>query len=278
MKRALGIAVWLLAFSLLIAAVAEEMPVIEWSTPLPELTPTPTPKPTPTPTPTPKPTLTPAPTPAPTPTPPTLRRGDSGDEVAALQIQLIEHNYLSDKADGDFGGKTEKAVKQVQADAGYDQTGVADAQTRAYLLDHSAKFSSKKKFDAFMYATAFHDESDMLEVFIKNTGNSDISEVEIRLDQCNESKKVLGSFYGNRNTRRAIYWSTTTRPVSMAPGALESIAINFKGVVKSGDTDGDSNIRTFFEDGHFARVGLIAYTTADGVKHSASQYLYCRFR
>ena len=39
-----------------------------------------------------------------------LKRGDKGDEVAALQVKLIEHNYLMDGADGDFGGKTEKFV------------------------------------------------------------------------------------------------------------------------------------------------------------------------
>ena len=65
---------------------------------------------TPAPTETPAPSETPAPTPIPTPQP-RLERGDSGDEVKALQERLRELGFMTGAADGKFGPKTEEAVK-----------------------------------------------------------------------------------------------------------------------------------------------------------------------
>lgn len=55
----------------------------------------------------------------------TLARGSEGDDVAALQEGLIEKGYLSGKADGVFGWRTERAVKRLQSDLGVSQTGKA---------------------------------------------------------------------------------------------------------------------------------------------------------
>ena len=41
----------------------------------------------------------------------TLQKGSKGDDVKALQQRLIQLNYLSGTADGDFGGKTASAVE-----------------------------------------------------------------------------------------------------------------------------------------------------------------------
>ena len=73
-----------------------------------------------------------------------LKKGDKGDEVKALQLELIEHNYLTDGADGIFGGMTEKAIQQVQADAGLEQTGVADDATLEFLSNNYAEFEATK--------------------------------------------------------------------------------------------------------------------------------------
>ena len=55
-----------------------------------------------------------------------LKRGNSGDEVVQLQQQLIDVGALDDQADGKFGKKTEKAVKDLQAYFGQKKTGRAD--------------------------------------------------------------------------------------------------------------------------------------------------------
>jgi len=72
------------------------------------------PQPTETPVPTPVPTPTPEPTPVPTPEP-LLERGDSGEEVKALQQRLRELGLMTGAADGKFGPKTEQAVIDFKA-------------------------------------------------------------------------------------------------------------------------------------------------------------------
>lgn len=52
-----------------------------------------------------------------------LKRGSSGEEVAQLQQLLIDVGALTDTADGKFGKKTEKAVKDLQGYFGLKKTG-----------------------------------------------------------------------------------------------------------------------------------------------------------
>ncbi len=64
----------------------------------------------------------------------TLRRGDNGSAVRALQQQLIDQGYLNKEgADGNFGQITEKAVKSFQSAVGLTPDGVAWPQTTARL-------------------------------------------------------------------------------------------------------------------------------------------------
>ena len=95
--------------------------------------------------------------------------------IQALQVKLIEHNYLMDGADGDFGGKTEKAVKQVQADAGLEETGVADDATLAYLEDHYAVYEATKDSDALLYQLEWEPTLGLLMIHVKNTGRQRIT-------------------------------------------------------------------------------------------------------
>ena len=59
----------------------------------------------------------------------TMQKGDKSEDVRQLQNRLIELNYLAGGADGDFGGKTEAAVKLYQQTAGLEATGIADPAT-----------------------------------------------------------------------------------------------------------------------------------------------------
>ena len=59
----------------------------------------------------------------------TLKNGDSGDEVKALQEALAALGYDVGEPDGAFGATTEEAVKQFQADSGIEADGVAGPQT-----------------------------------------------------------------------------------------------------------------------------------------------------
>lgn len=55
-----------------------------------------------------------------------LNRGSRGDDVAALQQNLITLGYLSGGADGSFGGQSERAVTAFQNAMGLEENGVAD--------------------------------------------------------------------------------------------------------------------------------------------------------
>lgn len=68
----------------------------------------------------------------------TLQRGSKGDKVVELQKRLIELNYLSGSADGDYGGKTESAIKLFQEEAGLTASGIADEQTQSALYADDA--------------------------------------------------------------------------------------------------------------------------------------------
>lgn len=63
-----------------------------------------------------------------------LQKGDKSDAVADLQARLIELDYLSGSADGDYGSKTVSAVKTAQKVYGMEETGIADPafQTRLF--------------------------------------------------------------------------------------------------------------------------------------------------
>lgn len=79
----------------------------------------------------------------------TMQKGSKGDNVKKLQQRLIELNYLAGGADGDFGGKTEAAVKMFQKDCGLDATGIVDEamQEKLYADDApKAKVYNKLNF------------------------------------------------------------------------------------------------------------------------------------
>ena len=69
----------------------------------------------------------------------TLSRGSKGEDVQKLQERLIELNWLDGKADGDYGPRTETAVKDFQEAMGLDETGIADSMTQRMLYANNAK-------------------------------------------------------------------------------------------------------------------------------------------
>jgi len=65
--------------------------------------------------------------------PPTVKKGSKGDAVRMLQQILTDFGYSSDAVDGDFGPKTEKAVKEFQADFSLVVDGIVGPKTWAAL-------------------------------------------------------------------------------------------------------------------------------------------------
>lgn len=63
----------------------------------------------------------------------TVRQGDSGSAVQALQVQLVKHG-ASVATDGDFGPATDSAVRSFQSGAGLGADGVVGPATWQELL------------------------------------------------------------------------------------------------------------------------------------------------
>ena len=212
-----------------------------------------------------------------------LKKGDKGDEVKALQQKLIEHNYLAGGADGSFGGKTEKAVKMVQEDAGLEQTGVADEATLEYLENNYAKFRPTKDSDIKLLSLECDTSlMHMLTIQVKNMGRKRITSYGFKLYQCNASKNSLGSFFGDHNKRtkrrRTQYWTTITHSASVESGDTDSTVMSLEEGYTLNFSDGSSQSITWYDKGVYARVVLSEFTTVDGKKHKTNQTLYCKFR
>lgn len=78
------------------------------------------------------------PTPAPTISYPTLTKGDKSDAVLDLQNRLYALGFLLEDRDGDYGSKTQTAIKLFQDAAGLPVTGIADSATQAALYADDA--------------------------------------------------------------------------------------------------------------------------------------------
>lgn len=84
---------------------------------------------------------TPAPTAEPVKTYASLQKGDKNNAVLDLQVRLYNLGYLNDDRDGNFGGKTQTAVKLFQQTAGLDTTGIADNETQTLLFSENAPYA-----------------------------------------------------------------------------------------------------------------------------------------
>ena len=73
----------------------------------------------------------------------TLKNGDTSEQVRTLQEALIKNGYLSGTADGQFGTKTEDAVKLYQQFAGVSDTGVINDIQYLNLTHESANDPGK---------------------------------------------------------------------------------------------------------------------------------------
>ena len=90
---------------------------------------------------TPAPTSTPKPSPVPTiditPNPDykTIRVGDNGEDVRAMQEKLAQYGYYEGELDGRFGNQTRRAVEAFQYQHGLSVDGIAGQRTLTVLYE-----------------------------------------------------------------------------------------------------------------------------------------------
>lgn len=75
----------------------------------------------------------------------TVREGDQGDRVLAVQLRLIDLGYNVPKATGEFDARTARAVMTYQKQARLNQTGVVDEITWHFLMDYGKGGNYGKK-------------------------------------------------------------------------------------------------------------------------------------
>lgn len=68
-----------------------------------------------------------------------LKMDDQGDAVTRVQNRLRQLGYMTDKADGIYGGSTARSIRIFQYYNGLDVTGVADENTQEQLFSQGAK-------------------------------------------------------------------------------------------------------------------------------------------
>lgn len=97
---------------------------------------------------------------------PTLRVGSRGENVVRLQRELISRGILKDTADGIFGPKTEKAVRDFQSSNGLAVDGIAGPKTHAKLFPQvvsrgtsSVTTSSNSSDDLYWLSRIIHAEA-----------------------------------------------------------------------------------------------------------------------
>ena len=68
-----------------------------------------------------------------------LKSGDKGDAVKRVQNRLRDLGYMTDKADGIYGGSTARSIRIFQYYNALDVTGIADESTQIALFSENAK-------------------------------------------------------------------------------------------------------------------------------------------
>ena len=152
-----------------------------------------------TPTPVPAMIVTPAPeqTAAAAASWPTLRKNDSGTNVAQLQEALISLGYLSGKADGNYGDQTVKAVKAFQKANGLTEDGTAGEQTQRVLYGGNAKKANAKATAAPQSAAATAAPAGSSALKVGSTGN-DVKSLQQKLIELGYLSGSADGVYGNK--------------------------------------------------------------------------------
>lgn len=132
---------------------------------------------------------------------PTLRKNDSGDNVAQLQEALIQLGYLSGTADGNYGTATVSAVKEFQKANGLTEDGTAGEETQKVLYGGKAK--AKAKATAAAATTKETEETEDSDVLKIGSKGSDVKELQKMLIQLGYLSGKADGIYGD-NTADAV--------------------------------------------------------------------------
>ena len=204
---------------------------------------------------------------------PALQRGDEGEWVHFLQVELVERNFLYDAADGIYGAKTEQAVAALQEMAGLPQTGTVDEATWRALARHEAGFEPQSDIGLLLYDVEMAEGGEVT-FYFKNMGDQTAIGYRFEVRQCNASKSAIGTFNGTRNARAFVSYEVGSRVIE--PGEIYTDMVIIVDGREGTFSDGEEYTMEIFSDGVYLRATQTAYTTADGRTHTVDgANLYC---
>lgn len=189
-------------------------------------------------TPTPVPTETPAPETTETATAasviwPTLRKNDSGENVAQLQEALIQLGYLTGKADGNYGASTVSAVKEFQKANGLTQDGTAGEETQKVLFSGKAKEKAKATATATPKATATPaPDSELLKIGSKG---SDVKALQNKLIELGYLSGKADGVYGSKTAAAVKAFQRDSKLTADGVAGAKTIS-KLEGTSKTGTT------------------------------------------
>ncbi len=118
-----------------------------------------------------------------------LRKGDSNDDVKALQERLKELGYFKNNCTGYFGDATETALKKFQSRNGLTADGVAGSNTMKKLNSSSAKAAEG--------VTVEPEEEDNDETLRKGMSGDEVRKVQQRLKELGYFNQNVTGYYGD---------------------------------------------------------------------------------
>ena len=187
-------------------------------------------------TPTPAATETPTPetteTAAASQTWPTLRKNDSGENVAQLQEALIQLGYLTGKADGNYGTGTVSAVKEFQKANGLTEDGTAGEETQKVLFSGKAKEKAKATATATPKATATPAPDNILK---EGSKGSDVKALQTKLIELGYLSGKADGVYGSK-TAAAVKAFQRASKLTADGVAGEKTISKLEGTTKTGTT------------------------------------------
>ena len=204
---------------------------------------------------------------------PTLRRNDSGTDVAQLQEALIKLGYLSGKADGNYGSDTADAVREFQKANGLSADGTAGEATQKVLYGGSAKAKAKAKATATPAPkTTEAPKSDALKVGSKG---SDVKALQNKLIELGYLSGRADGVYGSK-TAAAVKAFQKASKLSADGVAGEKTLSKLQGTTKAGSSSASANTGTAKASASTKiSAGSVQYASwYDKVKAVAKKYPY----
>ena len=163
---------------------------------------------------------------------PTLRKNDSGENVAQLQEALIQLGYMTGKADGNYGASTVSAVKEFQKANGLTEDGTAGEETQKVLYSGKAKAKAKATATATPKATATPAPDNILK---EGSKGSDVKALQNKLIELGYLSGKADGVYGSKTTEAVKAFQRASKLTADGVAGEKTIS-KLEGTTKTGTT------------------------------------------